>query len=98
MTGNKRTAIARLPDGTEVEVSDVSLEIRNKSVDEIDTDELLANNIKVQGSITLGAIHTAYRDAFRALTGEARRNAAPHKFRPDLRGSGMPRKRGKGKR
>lgn len=31
------------------------------------------------------------------LTAEARRNVAPHPHRPDLRGNGMPRKRGKGK-
>ena len=45
----------------------------------------------------LGNIQSRFREAIGAFTAEARKNNAPHQYRPELRGSGVPRKRGKGR-
>jgi hypothetical protein len=42
-------------------------------------------------------IQSAIKNVVVELTAEARKNTAPHPHRADLRGSGVPRKRGKGK-
>jgi len=53
---------------------------------------------KIQMAGLYGKIKGVFMTAIDDLTGPARRAKAPHQFRPDLRGNGTPRKRGKGKR
>lgn len=60
------------------------------------TDTHIGHHHKVHMSNLFGEIKQTFRDAFHALTAQARANNAPHKHRPDLRGNGTPRKRGKG--
>ena len=64
---------------------------------ELDLVKVVENNIAVLGVVTRNAIQATFRQVVLDLTGPARRKKAPHQYRPDLRGSGMPRKRGKGK-
>lgn len=60
------------------------------------TDTHIGHHHKIRVSNLFGEIQQTFRDTFLALTAQARANNAPHRFRPDLRGNGTPRKRGKG--
>lgn len=85
------------PVGTVEEiVSNVETGERTEVVD-LDLVKVVENNIAVCGATTLNAIRGAFTQAFFELTGPARRAKAPHQYRSDLLGNGMPRKRGKGK-
>lgn len=63
----------------------------------IDLVEVVERNLPIRGEAMLNVIKGTFRAAILSFTSEARRNKAPHPHRPDLRGSGVPRKRGKGK-
>ena len=53
---------------------------------------------KIQMSGLYGSIKGIFGQAFLDLTAPEHRKKAPHQHRPELRGNGTPRKRGKGKR
>lgn len=53
---------------------------------------------KIQTSGLYGKIKGIFGEAFMSLSEPEHRKKAPHQFRPELRGNGTPRKRGKGKR
>lgn len=53
-------------------------------------------DVKIRMSKLYGEVRESFREVLRKFTAEAHKNNARHKHRPDLRGSGMPRKRGKG--
>lgn len=53
-------------------------------------------NAKIRLAGMLGEIKESFSQALLAFRKEAHKNSSPHPHRPDLRGSGMPRKRGKG--
>lgn len=60
------------------------------------TDTHIGHHHKIHMSNLYGEIRESFREVLRKLTVKAHKNNAPHQHRPDLRGSGMPRKRGKG--
>lgn len=98
MTGNVPRATARLPDGTTLEVTDLSVVITRPEIEDDFTAIVTDSDLRDAGERVLAEFSSAVGKAMITLTAEERAKTAPHQHRPELRGDGLPRKRGKGKR